>query len=579
MSCNPSIGGVGKGQLVREIDALGGIMARAADASSIQFRMLNTSKGPAVWSPRSQIDRTTYTRYILSLLDSNPNIRIFENLISDISIKNAIVTGVFTSENKFIPAESVILCAGTFLSGVVRIGDKAYSAGRQNDPAADKLAVSLGNAGLPKLRFKTGTPARLAKESIDFTQFSEQCGDPSPGKFSFFFDSEALPQVCCWNTQTSLQTKQIVLDNLSKSALYGGYIEGRGPRYCPSIEDKYVRFSTHDTHHLFLEPEGLDSDEIYLNGLSNSMPEDIQLAMVHSVKGLEKAEIRKFAYAIEYDCYNPQYLEPWLESRILGNFFIAGQVNGTSGYEEAAGQGLCAGLNAARIAHGLEPHVFPRSESYLGVMIDDIVGSGIDEPYRLFSSRSEFRLHHRQDNADIRLGPVAFELGLLDSDRMKLIEAKMSRISLLSDFLNKTRVDPQTSSEFLLAENSSPTEISLTLEKLLKRPEISLQALLSYFDRDGHFPYDEAAIQVEIETKYEGYIRRERNRLEQLKRFERLSIPEEIDYNLLETLSREARERLSAARPANLGQAFKIAGLSPSDQNALLVVISKLQKT
>ncbi|MEA2062560.1 MAG: tRNA uridine-5-carboxymethylaminomethyl(34) synthesis enzyme MnmG [Gemmatimonadota bacterium] len=579
MPCNPSIGGVAKGQLAREIDALGGVMARATDSASIHFRMLNTSKGPAVRSPRSQSDRNLYTRACRAILESHPGITILQAMVSVLDVSGGRVSGVTTSSGGTYPARAVVLAAGTFLNGLIRMGEKSYPAGRSGEDASISLAENLKALGLPIVRFKTGTPPRLDGKTIDYSSLSEQPGDDENYRFSFFYESEPLPQVSCWHTRTTPITRRLVLDNLDRSSLYGGYIEGRGPRYCPSIEDKFVRFPDREVHHLFLEPEGLDTDEVYLNGLSNSMPVEIQEKMVHSVAGLEQAKILKPGYAIEYDCYDPLSLKSTLESRLISGLYLAGQVNCTSGYEEAAGQGLVAGLNAARAIQSKEGITFSRTESYLGVMLDDLTCRGADEPYRLFSSRAEFRLHLRQDNADLRLSPLAYELGLLSDDHFSRVKAKQDLVSRIQDFLSATRVSPELINPFLLKTGTSATESPLTLEKVLRRPEVRLSVLIDFLE-PKEFSQDiveEVFTQVELEVKYAGYMKRELLRMEQLKRMEDEKIPPEIEkmYPSLESISIEGRERLSCHHPGTLGQASRIPGLTPGDLSALMVELRK----
>jgi tRNA uridine 5-carboxymethylaminomethyl modification enzyme len=574
MSCNPAIGGVAKGQLVREIDALGGLMARATDRASIQFRMLNTSKGPAVRSPRSQSDRRRYILALSELINDVPGVTIIPATAMGISTRDNRVCQIHTDRAGTLQIKAVVLTAGTFLNGLIRVGEMELPAGRAGDSPSLAMAENLKTLGLKVLRFKTGTPARIDRNSVNFEALTEQKGDNPSYRFAHFHDCKSLPQVSCWHTRTSFRTRQLVLDNIKLSSMYGGWVEGTGPRYCPSIEDKFVRFPDRDCHHLFLEPEGLDTDEMYLNGLSNSLPLEIQVKLVNSIEGLEQARIIRPGYAIEYDCYDPTDLELSLESRTVRGLYLAGQVNGTSGYEEAAGQGLAAGLNAALSLKNEPPVIFDRSRSYLGVMIDDIVTSGTDEPYRLFSSRAEFRLSLRQDNADIRLSPLAHSKGLITDEQYQSVRNKQIGFEELIKLVRKTRVCAEKINPFFLQCGCAETSESLTAEKILRRPEVSIDHLFTHLGGEfyGH-PADILA-QVEMEIKYEGYMARERARHQQAVKLERVIIPANIDFSAIQSLSTESRQRLTDHRPTSLGQASRIPGLRPDDITALMVELS-----
>ncbi|MFH1071047.1 MAG: tRNA uridine-5-carboxymethylaminomethyl(34) synthesis enzyme MnmG [Candidatus Glassbacteria bacterium] len=578
MSCNPAIGGVAKGQLVREIDALGGLMARATDSASIQFRLLNTSKGPAVRSPRSQSDRRLYVQAMRSLVEGLPNVTVHRANALGIEVHAGRVRAVHLDRGGPFAVRAVVLAAGTFLAGLIRVGDKELSAGRAGDAASVALADSLRSLGLPVLRFKTGTPPRIDGRTVDYSALAEQPGEGTDYRFSYFYPCTPLPQKSCWQTRTTLLTRRLVLDNLGRSSLYGGYVKGTGPRYCPSIEDKFVKFPDRTIQHLFLEPEGLDTREMYLNGLSNSLPFEIQVALVQSVEGLGRCEILKPGYAIEYDCYDPRELTLGLQSRRVAGLFLAGQVNGTSGYEEAAGQGLAAGLNAARFVRDQEEVTFERSASYLGVLIDDIVTGGVDEPYRLFSSRAEFRLSLRQDNADLRLSPLAHQAGLLPTELFQRVEEKRERIARSIETLHKVRVGPERINSFLDRIGSARTDSGLTLEKILRRPEVKIGEFFEFLGGEFAGLSAEVVAQVEMEVKYAGYMERERARVVEAVRSEKVKIPAGVDYSKFTGLSTESRERLARHRPATLGQASRIPGLRPGDITELMIELGRLRQ-
>ncbi|MBW7997008.1 MAG: tRNA uridine-5-carboxymethylaminomethyl(34) synthesis enzyme MnmG [Candidatus Glassbacteria bacterium] len=575
MSCNPAIGGVAKGQLVREIDALGGLMARATDRASIQFRMLNTSKGPAVRSPRSQSDRRLYLEAVSGLVSQLPGVTVAGATATSIATSGNRVAGVLTDRAGSFDSKAVVLAAGTFLNGTIRVGDRELPAGRAGDASSIDLAQNLKELGLSPLRFKTGTPPRIDRKRVNLEVLAEQPGDDPSYRFSFFHDCDTLPQVSCWHARTSPRTRSLVMDNLKRSSMYGGWMEGTGPRYCPSIEDKFVKFPDRDAHHLFLEPEGLDTDEMYLNGLSNSLPLEIQQQLVNSIEGLELAGIIRPGYAIEYDCYDPTELDLSLQSRKVAGLFLAGQVNGTSGYEEAAGQGLAAGLNAALFIRGEQPVIFDRAQSYLGVLIDDIVTCGVDEPYRLFSSRAEFRLSLRQDNADLRLSPLAYRLGLITGEQYESVLGKQRRAEELIELCRATRVGPEKINPLLREAGSAETGEALSVEKILRRPEIEIGGLFAHLDGEFGGHPAEVLAQVEMEIKYAGYMARERTRHEQAARLDRVKIPASLDYSSIQSLSTESRQRIAARRPATLGQASRIPGIRPGDITSLMVALSR----
>jgi tRNA uridine 5-carboxymethylaminomethyl modification enzyme len=558
MSCNPAIGGIAKGQIVREIDALGGEMGLAADETGIQFRMLNTKKGPSVWAPRAQCDKQLYQQRMKSVLELQKNITIKQGVVDDFLVKNNKLLGIITNTGTTFLGTTVIVTTGTFLRGLIHIGDSTTPAGRMAEPPSSRLSESLRKMGLSLLRLKTGTPPRIHKRSINFNKIESQFGDNHPCFFSFrtspMFHVEQIP---CYVTKTTAATKEIVLKNICRSAMYSGKIQSIGPRYCPSIEDKMVKFKEKHSHQIFLEPEGRHTEEFYVNGASTSLPEDVQFDVIRSIFGLESAEIVRPAYAIEYDCIQPTALHSTLESKEYECLFFAGQINGTSGYEEAAAQGLVAGINAAMRSRGLKQIVLPRSSSYIGVMIDDLVTKNLNEPYRMFTSRAEFRLQLRQDNADLRLTPIAREIGLIDNSHWEVFTRKKNMIEC-----ELTRLHS------LFINNHSYAD-------LLRRPDISYETLglLS-----SNIP-DDVKQQVEIQIKYSGYIDRD---IEQIKKMESLDnklIPKNLNYQLIRGLRYESREKLMKFRPDSIGQASRIAGITPADISILLVWMKKCYST
>ena len=574
MPCNPSIGGTAKGHLVREIDALGGVMGMAADANTLQSRMLNRGKGPAVHSLRAQIDRVAYRRWVKNFLEKCPNLYIKQAEVADVVIQEGKVTGVVTRLNGYYDTKAVVLCTGTNLGGKIFVGSASVKSGPDGQPAADALVDSLKKAGLPLRRFKTGTPARVHRRSIHFDQLERQPGEEPPEPFSFLTPEGGIRnQVDCHIAYTNPETHRVILDNLHRSPLYGGAIEGIGPRYCPSIEDKVVRFSDKDRHQVFVEPCGLDTEEMYLQGLSSSLPEQVQNEMYHTVKGFEDLEIMRPAYAIEYECIDPLALWPTLETRAVKGLYGAGQFNGTSGYEEAAAQGLLAGLNAAREVLGKEQLVLARHTSYLGTLVDDLVTKGVMDPYRMMTSRSEYRLTLRQDNADERLTPIGREMGLVDDERWAAFEKTMEIKNAEKKRLENTTVRAADLNRVLTAMGRQPIEKGGTAEELLRRPDVDYTLIADVIGRgEGVDLRMEGRIVTEI--KYAGYISRQQRAIRDVKRLEDTRIPEDFDYAPLDGLRLEAREKLAKIRPLDLAQAGRIPGVSPADMAVLSVAVA-----
>ena len=576
MSCNPAIGGIGKGHLVKEIDALGGIMAKAADRAGIQFRILNASKGPAVRATRAQADRIRYKAAIRAVLESQPNLYLFQQAVDDLIVENDRVAGVVTQSGLRFGAKTVVLTVGTFLGGVIHVGLQRHQGGRAGDPASIALAERLRALPFRVDRLKTGTPPRIATSSIDFSQLAEQPGDNPTPVFSFLGKREHHPQqISCYITHTNDRTHDVIRNNLDRSPMYSGEIEGIGPRYCPSIEDKVVRFADRNSHQIFLEPEGLDCNEVYPNGISTSLPFDVQYEIVRSMKGLENAHITRPGYAIEYDFFDPRDLNPWLETRHMPGLFFAGQINGTTGYEEAAAQGLIAGLNAGLQARELEPWYPRRDEAYIGVLIDDLITSGTKEPYRMFTSRAEYRLMLREDNADARLTPVGRQLGIVDDERWSVFSAKMEAIEAETGRLNTTRVSAEKiDQQRVTAVLGEALGKSSTAIELLRRPSVDYQGLLMLLDEE-QVVADEVAEQVMIQVKYAGYINRQQNEVNRLQRNENTTLPADLDYHNVRGLSNEVREKLQNAKPQSLGQAARISGVTPAAVSLLLVHLKR----
>lgn len=577
MSCNPAIGGIGKGHLVKEIDAMGGLMATAADQAGIQFRTLNSSKGPAVRATRAQADRVLYRQAVRIALENQPHLDIFQQEVTDVLIEQDQVTGVATKMGLKFRAKSVILTAGTFLAGKIHIGLQNYEGGRAGDPASVMLSARLRDLGLRVDRLKTGTPPRLDARTINFDVLAKQHGDAELPVFSFMGSVDQHPrQIPCFITHTNEQTHEVIRNNLDRSPMYTGVIEGIGPRYCPSIEDKVMRFSERNSHQIYLEPEGLTSNEIYPNGISTSLPFDVQMGIVNSMKGLEKTRIIKPGYAIEYDYFDPRDLKPTLETKAIRGLFFAGQINGTTGYEEAAAQGLLAGINAGLFVQEKDQWFPRRDQAYVGVLVDDLCTLGTKEPYRVFTSRAEYRLLLREDNADIRLTPIAHELGLIDEARWARFNEKMENIEKERERLKQIWIHPQ--SEHLTVINelvSTPLIREASGEDLLRRPEVTYEKLTQTAAFAPALEDKQAAEQVEIAIKYQGYIEHQQDEIEKQKRHENTVIPERFDYSLVSGLSNEVRSKLEQHRPVSIGQASRISGITPAAISILLVNLKK----
>lgn len=581
MSCNPAMGGIAKGQIVREIDALGGYSGIITDKTMIQFRMLNRSKGPAMWSPRAQSDRMRFAEAWRLQLESISKLDFWQDTVIGLMVKNGLINGVYTAMGQEIRSKAVILTNGTFLNGIIHIGTKSFGGGRIGERPAQGLTESLINLGFESKRLKTGTPVRIDGRSIDFSRMQEQKGDDQPGKFSYTNTQPLSQQRSCFITYTSPEVHEVLKTGFEFSPMFSGRIEGVGPRYCPSIEDKINRFADKTRHQLFVEPEGWDTAEYYLNGFSSSLPEDIQVKALHKIEGLENAKIFRPGYAIEYDYFPPVQLKYSLETHLVKNLFFAGQINGTTGYEEAAAQGLMAGINASRSIADQEPFILKRSEAYIGVLIDDLITKGVDEPYRMFTSRAEYRILLRQDNADLRLTHLSHSLGLASEERIRRVQQKTEAMTQLKNFLLEYPVQPEDINSFLELRDTAPIRQKAKLSNLLLRPQITLndlikhvEALKQYIESEG-LKDEEILEETEITLKYENYISKEQEMAEKLSKFEQISLHEDFDYKSITSLSFEAREKLSKQKPGTIGQASRISGVSPSDIAVLLVYLGR----
>ena len=580
MSCNPAMGGIAKGQIVKEIDALGGYSGIATDYSSIQFKMLNRSKGPAVWSPRAQSDRMIFSSKWRELLENTPNLDFYQDSVIGLIVKNKSVCGVLTQLGLEIHSKSVVLTNGTFLNGLIHVGEKNFGGGRVGEKASFGITETLSSLGFVSGRMKTGTPPRVDGRSLNYNKMEEQPGDPNPGKFSFLPSTPTLQQQrSCYMTYTNNTTHDILRSGFDRSPMFNGSIKSVGPRYCPSVEDKISRFAERERHQIFVEPEGWNTVEVYVNGFSTSLPEDVQYKALCSVPGFENVKFFRPGYAIEYDYFPPTQLNYSLETKLVENLFFAGQINGTTGYEEAASQGLIAGVNAHLKVHSKEPFVLRRDQAYIGVLIDDLITKGTEEPYRMFTSRAEFRMLLRQDNADIRLTEISNQIGLASSDRLALVNRKNKQTRSFIDFITKLSVSPDEINPILINKDSAPINQSMKMRKIYARPNITSEDLLTLKKPQEYVKENSLSAdvieQVEIQVKYSGYIEKEKLNAEKLQNLENINIPDRFDYTKLKSLSNEARSKLEEIRPKTLSQASRISGVSPSDISSMLVYMGR----
>ena len=580
MSCNPAMGGVAKGQIVREIDALGGYSAIVSDKSTIQFRMLNRSKGPAMWSPRTQNDRYKFAYEWRMMLEKTENLDFWQDMVNEVIVENQVICGVKTALGIEFRCKAVVLTNGTFLNGLIHIGEKNFGGGRSAERAATGLTENLNSLGFESGRMKTGTPPRLDGRTINYSVMEEQPGDQSPSKFSFSDTPKLTEQRSCHLAYTNDAVHDILRGGFEKSPMFSGRIQGIGPRYCPSIEDKIERFSDKNRHQLFVEPEGWDTVEVYLNGFSTSLPEDVQYEALRHIPGMEKAKIFRPGYAIEYDYFPPTQLTHTLETKLVKNLFLAGQINGTTGYEEAACQGLMAGINAHQNTSEKDPFILTRSQAYIGVLIDDLITKGTEEPYRMFTSRAEHRILLRQDNADVRLTGLGYNLGLASEASLKRMEAKVEDVAAIEKLLGKLSLETDESNPYLTSRKSASVKQKLKAYSLISRPEIDLPSMILEIPSVATTVYSvssnlEVIEQVEIQAKYSGYIQKEQESADKILRFEGINLKPEFDYNKLQSISAEARQKLTKIRPKSIGQASRISGVSPSDISVLLVHLGK----